>query len=85
MFNYLVVCAAHSNDATFVLLDRKIQHFIDCCSKLVREQDKKLQKTYANMFEGLSVNDDEEVFTDDTDHPNIVLPQRKLEKASSIA
>ena len=56
------------------------------CAKALSEQDKKLKKTYQNMFESLHLEDDEEdVFTDNTDDPNIVRPQRKLEKASSIA
>ena len=76
-----------------VSADTRIQRLAECCGKLVKEQDKELRKTYANMFESLSLrrsgpsggDDDEDVFTADTDHPGIVQPQRKLEKASSLA
>ena len=60
--------------------------YLQQCKRLTKEQDMRLKKTYQTMFEKMNVQDDEEdVFSTDPDDPDLVEPQRKLEKASSIA
>ena len=69
----------------FYVVDPNVARYIQQCKKQVQQQDKQLQKTYQNMFESMALPDDDEVFSADADDPDLVEPQRKLEKASSIA
>lgn len=71
-----------------MLSDGKIKRYLKLSLVALSEQDKKLKKTYQTMFEKLNVHDsgsEEDVFTDNVNDPNLVMPQRKQEKASSVA